>query len=453
MLKFENYRQHVNELFGAALSAAEPGNAIRRYLRREGERLIVDGVEYDLGQGRILIVSVGKAANAMAEAAIEILEDTLHSACVISKRGAQLSGSPALASRSDIRLMEGSHPVSGEDSVQATTEVIDQLSETSEKDLVLCLISGGTSALLTQPIIPLVDWQKLINVLLASGCTIKELNTVRRQLDRIKGGGLAQLAAPAQCVSLILSDVVGNPLEAIGSGPTVVLSESPMDALKILERYNIAEALDGLLYSRIMDVLLRQKKKSSATPSSNEIFIVGDVKQAATAAAARAMQLGFITQIVTVRLEGEAREVGRVAAAIAKDTPSERCLILGGETTVTLQGDGQGGRNQELALSAAIALDNWPAVAIASVATDGEDGPTPAAGAVVSGLTASFAESHDLTPQEYLDRNDSYSFFKRLDAIINASTNEDDILPSSLVVTGSTGTNVNDLLFILTYER
>ncbi len=452
MLEYAAYRQHVEEIFQAALAAAEPGNAVRKSLTCRDRVLQVGDLDFDLGRGRIFLVSVGKAANPMAGAAFDILGDALFSACVISKRGGKRPEEALLEARTKVKLMEGSHPVSGEDSISATAEVIEQLGDTTENDLVLCLISGGASALLTQPAVSLADWQLLNEALLASGCTINELNTVRRQLDRVKGGGLARIAAPAQCISLILSDVVGNPLEAIGSGPTVLLSELPGDALKILDRYQIAEALGAAAYGRVTAALLQQDGGESMLARS-EIFIVGDVKMAAEAAMARATALGFDAQIVSARLEGEAREVGRMAAAIAKDTPPGKCLIFGGETTVTIQGDGLGGRNLETALATAISLDNWLGVAVASVATDGEDGPTPAAGAVVSGWTAPYAIHEGLPPQDYLERNDSYSFFSKLDALTDMFEQDNDVYrPPCLILIDSTGTNVNDLLFILTYD-
>lgn len=321
------------------------------------------------------------------------------------------------------------------------------LSQTKSGDLVLCLVSGGSSALLTQPLIPLDDWQQLNKVLLSSGCTIDEFNTVRRQLDRVKGGGLARLAAPAACVSLILSDVVGNPLAIIGSGPTVPSDDTPADALEVLERYHVESALEPSVWRRVTEAL---QDNGHLQVEETELYnlIVSDVRQAARAAVVKARQLGFTAQLLTARLEGEAREVGRIAAAIAKDTPPGHCLIMGGETTVTLRGDGTGGRNQEVALAAAIALDGWPNVALASIATDGEDGPTDAAGAVVTGRAAGLGRDYGLEPHDFLDRNDSYTFFQQLD-----HKSRDDRSHRHLIQTGPTGTNVNDLLFILTYPK
>jgi hydroxypyruvate reductase len=321
--------------------------------------------------------------------------------------------------------------------VEATSAVLDLLSNSEETDLVICLISGGASALLTHPIIPLDDWQQLITALLESGCTISELNTVRRQIDLVKGGGLLKHAAPAICVSLILSDVVGNPLEVIGSGPTVQFQESPEDARAVMKRYRITRHLPREVWGRIDEALNNlQQERPVGTVKVNNI-IIGDVCQAAMASEVAAQELGFQTQLLTCTLEGEARDVGTAAAALARDLYPGSCLVLGGETTVTVKGKGIGGRNQELALAAAIAMEGLENVVVASFATDGEDGLTKAAGAAVTGSSASSARLRGLDPQALLDKNDSFSFFSRL---------------GGLLETGSTGTNVNDLLFILKYE-
>jgi hydroxypyruvate reductase len=347
----------------------------------------------------------------------------------------------------------------------AVTEFIAQA---TVGDLILFLISGGTSALLTQPLLSLTEWQQLTQVLLASGCTIQELNCVRRQLDHVKGGGLARMAAPATCISLILSDVVGNPLADIGSGPTVLVDESPADALAVLQRYGVAAQLDTAVWQRI-EQLLQQPDLFPRKVVQSEQVVVGDVKAAATAVFTKAAHLGFLAHILTTRLEGEAREVGKFVAAIAQDLPPGHCLILGGETTVTVRGEGQGGRNQELALAAAVALQGHPNVVIMSLATDGEDSTTGAAGAMVSGETAVLAHEYGLDPLEFLNNNDSYSFFKQLDDTIltmsmkepmiepNVEGETTDVSPSNsaphlhLLQTGPTGTNVNDLIVILTY--
>ncbi len=456
MLRYQDYRQHVEQLMSAALSAADPAEAVSRFLARVDTVLHIGDLTFDLEQGRVYLISVGKAAAAMADSAIRILGDDLHSAVVISKKGSETAVELANRQYPDLTLLEGNHPVSGADSVRATQVVIHMLAQAGVNDLVLCLISGGTSALLTLPVIPLTDWRSLTNALLASGCTINEMNTVRRQLDRIKGGGLAQMAAPAHCISLILSDVVGNPLHAIGSGPTVFVDETADDAIAVLKRYAVAEQIDAGVWGRIILTLEQPARAPQPVEQRNDHIIVGDVRQSATSALATAMQLGFIAQVLTARLEGEAREVARVAVAIAKDMPMGRCLILGGETTVKLNSNGLGGRNQELALAAAIALDGWPDTVIASFATDGEDGPTPAAGAVISGETAEYGRHLDLDPVAFLDRNDSFHYFQHLDESfrqVALADGGEEYLPITLLTPGPTGTNVNDLLIILTYPH
>jgi glycerate 2-kinase len=456
VLHYQDYRQHVEDLMRAALSGADPEKAVEENLRKDGRMLYAGDLKYDLDQGRVYVLSVGKAAVAMVQPVIEILGDDLHSALVICKKGSGTGDELSGQDFHNVTVMEGNHPVSGLDSINATKAAGHMLAQAGAHDLVLCLISGGTSALLTQPVILLADWQQLTNALLASGCTISEFNLVRRRLDKIKGGGLAQMAAPATCISLILSDVIGNPLPDIGSGPTTFVAESAADALSVLERYQIAEELRSDVWQNVWQSLQRMGDNPKPVHWRGGNIIVSDVRRAAVKALTKAMQLGFVAQLLTAHLEGEAREVGRVAAAIAKDMLPGRCLILGGETTVTVRGDGVGGRNLELALAAAGSIDGLPATVIASFATDGEDGPTGAAGAVVSGETAENGRLLGLDIVDFLDRNDSFHFFLALEEVVP----EPEVLGEGektkrgpLLKTGSTGTNVNDLLFILTYSQ
>lgn len=461
----EQYRQDVDAMIQAALAAADPAACVGRSLRRDGQTLIIAEQEhFNLSQGRVFLISVGKAAVPMAKAALDVVGEALATGVVIYKKSERDWSAELDDGR--LRLFAAGHPVSDEQSVEGATAVVDMLKHAGPEDLVLCLISGGASALMTQPMIPLEDWQALLAALLGSGCTINELNTVRRQLGQVKGGGLAAMAAPATCIGLILSDVVGNPLEFIGSGPTVEEEEdAPAPyAAEVLGHYDIATQIGRERWQRLAEAL-RQTQYGKA-PAGNLVrnFIVGDVRQAAVAAQVRAMQLGFVTQVLTCRLEGEAREVGKVAAALAHDLAPGHCLIMGGETTVTLYGDGLGGRNQELALAAAIALEGQPHSVIASFGTDGEDGPTMAAGAVVSGETAAFGRRFGLILQPFLVNNDSYHFFQQLDEQVHAegqlsggaeerrSAEETNVAGLHHIITGPTGTNVNDLLFILSYE-
>ncbi|MBE2220991.1 MAG: DUF4147 domain-containing protein [Anaerolineae bacterium] len=451
--QFSNYRHHIDDLVHAALTAADPETAVSRHLIRQKHILTINNQEtFDLSQGRLFLVSVGKAALPMLDAATAIIGESLHAGIAITKVIPPTYQPPHPA----LNIHRGSHPVSSQESIEATTAVYHFLQQTQPTDLVLCLISGGASALLTKPLISLSDWQALNQAMLASGCTINQFNTVRRQLDAVKGGGLSQWAAPARSISLILSDVVGNPLEFIGSGPTVPGTDTPDDAMQVLQQYQIEKQVETAVWQAISEQLsVNSKQLTDTKPITPLNFIIGDVRKAAEAALAKAKELGFTTQLLTAHLEGEAREAGLFAAAIAKDTLPAHCLILGGETTVTLRGSGKGGRNLETALSAAIALAGWPHIAIASFATDGEDGPTDAAGAVVTGETT----NQELNALEYLNNNDSYHYFQAVDEI--ACTEPDSTKPrrnaetavNTLIKPGSTGTNVNDLIIILTYQQ
>lgn len=438
---------HVQPLIDAALEAADPASAVGVHLRRAGRRLLAARHTYDLDRGRVFLIAAGKAALPMSTATLEILDEDISAGVVITKQAAEGAARRYVSSagkrRNNLAIFEASHPVSDKNGVRATAAAIDLLQDTEPGDLVLCLLSGGASALLTQPVLPLGEWQQLIQALLESGCTINELNCVRKQLDSVKGGGLATIAAPASTISLILSDVVGNPLDVIGSGPTVPNTESPGDALTVLHRYDIMHRVTPETWAVISEQLTDPRQVRSLTKVGEleaQHVIVGDVRRAAMAAVEAAQENGYRAELLTAYLQGEAREVGAVAAALARDLPPGRAWVLGGETTVTVRGDGTGGRNQELALAAAIGIEGCQRCIIATFATDGEDGPTDAAGAVVTGETIAEACSHNLDPQEFLAANDSHGFFANLSDV----TGKDYLLRP-----GPTGTNVNDLLFIL----
>ncbi len=443
MLSFSNYRQDVDEIIQAVLTAVDPAAAVAQQLIRDGRALIIksESVEqqFDLDKGRVFLVSAGKAAIPMGTAVAEKIADNLtYSLFVTKKRGE--NGEIAFADTAFDRLpspfvlIEAGHPVPNEESVRAGTAVFNLLAQTTADDLVIFCISGGTSALLSKPRIPLTDWQALTAALLSSGCSISDFNRVRRQLDEVKGGGLAAAAAPAACITLILSDVAGNDLAAVGSGPTVFMRDEADEALTVLARYEQEMGLETAVYTQIIQTI--KSVPSLTPPPTLHNIIIADGGTAALAALRQAAQLGFLSQILTTHLEGEAREAGRMAAAMAKDLPAGNCLILGGETTVTLQGDGIGGRNQETALAAAIALDGWHGVVIASFATDGEDGVTTAAGGVVTGGTVENGRAAHLDPHIHLQNNDSHPFLRAAKSLIN---------------TGLTNTNVNDLILILSY--
>ena len=420
----------------AALTAADPDAAIQRHVQREGSELIVADRRYDLeAYEHIFLLGGGKAAVPMAAAVVDILGPRLSQGIVVTKYDhAGEWASP------HVEVIEAGHPVPDDNSVRAAQAVAELANEAAKDDLVICLISGGGSALLTKPApgLTLDDFQAITDALLRSGATINEINAVRKHCSGIKGGNLARLVAPAQLVTLILSDVIGDPLDVIASGPTVPDSTTVADTREVLERYG----LEG-------GSLLRETPKpGDASFEGVQNLVVGSNRLGAEAAVDKARSIGFETLLLGTYIEGEAREVGKVAAALAKSLRAERvplsppaCLVWGGETTVTIRGEGKGGRNQELALAAALALDGWPGLLLMALATDGTDGPTDAAGATVTGETIGRARELGLDARAALAENDSYHFFANL----TGSGPE----AGGLIRTGPTGTNVNDLLFIL----
>lgn len=427
----------------AALAAVDPAAAVRRHVRRDGERLVVGDRVYNLAQfERVLVVGAGKASAPMAQALAEALGDRLSGGWVNVKYGHELAVP-------GITIHPAGHPVPDAAGVQGTRAIARLLETAGEHDLVLCAISGGGSALMTLPApgLSLADFQAMTQALLRSGATINELNALRKHLDRVKGGGLARLAAPATLVALLLSDVVGNPLDVIASGPTVPDTTTFEEACAVVDRYGLWDALPPAITQRLR---AGRTGEIPDTPKDGDplfervhTLVVGSLAQAADAALTQAGALGFQTLLLSTYVEGEAREVGRVCAAIARELaregrplPRPACVVLGGETTVTVRGQGRGGRNQELALAALPALAGLEDVLLLTVATDGSDGPTDAAGAYVDGTSQARAQALGLDPLAYLADNDAYTFFERL---------------GDLLITGPTRTNVNDLTFVFAF--
>ena len=431
-LSFHNFPNDVKQLIDTTLQASNPATAVSKHLHLKQNILFVDNHPYQIAERNLYLISAGKAAIPMAQSAIQILGNAVHAGICLTKDSESLRA-PKLPET--IQFYAGEHPVSGKKSLAATTAVQDLLTRTKAEDVVLCLISGGCSALLSKPLLPLQEWQILNEALLASGCSINEFNTIRRQLDAVKGGGLAQWAAPAKVATLILSDVIGNDLKAIGSGPTIPSAESVTTTKTILEQYQIQDKLPQKLWTSIQSHLQTNHPHPQETAVQNKI--IGDVRIAANAMAQKAQELGFSATVLTTHLEGEAKEAGRFAAAIAKDLQPANCTIIGGETTVTLTGNGIGGRNLEVALSAAIGIEGLENSLIFTLATDGDDGPTNCAGAIVHGKTVQNGRNQNLEAQTYLSNNDSFTYFSQL--------------PEHLIKTGPTGTNVNDLICILKY--
>lgn len=433
----------VRALLDAALQAVDAGKAVRRALRRESEKLWVNDRAHDLTRyRRVVVIGAGKAAAAMAQAVEEMLGERLTAGVVVVKQG---YGAPTHR----IAVVEAAHPIPDASSMAAGEQVAALATEAREDDLIICLLSGGASALLALPApsISLDDKQRVTDALLRTGATINELNAVRKHLSAIKGGGLARLAWPATLVSLILSDVVGSPLDVIASGPTVADSSTFAQAYEVLARYGllgkVPEAVVRRLREGIAGRLPETPKPGDPLFAKTDQVVIGSNEIAAHAAVEAAKVHGWHTLLLSTFVEGEAREVGRVFAGIAKQIASSgepvhrpACVIAGGETTVTVRGSGHGGRNQELALAAALQLAGWENVAVASIATDGSDGPTTAAGAYADGDTVQRAKEIGRDARRDLANNDSYSLFAAL---------------GDLIVTGPTNTNVNDLMFVLAY--
>jgi len=424
-------------ILAAALASADPQQAVARGLSGLNQK-------FDLSRyTKIGLVSMGKAALPMALSAVRILGTRIAAGIVVGKV------LPENANRqlSAMKVLRSNHPVPGQASIQAAEEILHYVDGFDSNDAVLFLISGGASALVTLPAagISLEQMQSVTSSLLACGASINEINAVRKHLDRIKGGQLAARTAPAASLSLILSDVLGNPLDVIASGPTVPDPTTFRDALSVLEKYDLAAKLP----ESVLDHLRQGEKGAIAeTPKpgdslfqKNHTEIIGSLEQSMQAAHHEAGRLGYTSEVLSPLVTGEAREQGkrlgkflRVKALEQKPGESKRCWIAGGETTVTLTGDGAGGRNQELALAAALELDGMAGVTLITFATDGEDGRSPAAGAVVTGKTCETARQSGLNAHEFLAGHNSYLFFKAVD---------------SAIITGSTGTNVNDLVVML----
>ncbi|MCC6175775.1 MAG: glycerate kinase [Chloroflexi bacterium] len=436
-------RALVTRVMSAALEAVDPAEAVRRALTRDGGRLTVGDRSYDLDQyERVLVVGAGKASAPMAVAVEEVLGERVAGGLVVVKHG-------HTAPTRIVTLREASHPIPDETCVNGTAELVSVLDGSGPRDLVIVVLSGGGSALMLLPAagITLADMQQTTDLLLRAGATINELNTIRKHLERAKGGGLARLAAPSDVVTLVLSDVVGNPLDVIASGPTVPDTSTFADACAIVERLGVWDRLPSSVLERLQ---AGRAGRIDDTPKPGDpIFervqtvVVASNELAAEAAVRQARAEGLEPLLLTTYVEGEAAEVAKVIAALAREEaatnrplPRPCCLVLGGETTVHVRGDGLGGRNQELALAAALKIAGLHDVIVVALATDGNDGPTDATGALVDGTTVQRARARGLDPEQFLARNDAYHFFEPL---------------GDLLVTGPTNTNVNDLLFVFAW--
>ncbi len=437
----ETMRQHAMEIFRAALKAADPVEAIHRYVKLAGDGIQIGEHRFNFQDyDRILVVGAGKAAAPMAKALEDLLGERIADGVIVVKEG---HGLPL----KHVRIHEASHPVPDERGIRGAEDILALANKAGERDLVLCVISGGGSALLVAPVegVTLADKQEVTQLLLACGADIHEINTVRKHLSRAKGGGLARYAYPATVVSLILSDVVGDDLNVIASGPAVPDTSTFGDTREVFSKYDIWHKLPQSVQTHIQRGLAGDIED---TPKAgDDVFqrcyseLVGTNIQALIAAKKEAQRKGYQSIILSSTVEGEAREVVKMFAAFAKEVrnsgnpiPAPACILCGGETTVTIQGQGKGGRNQEFALASALIIGGMENVVVLSGGTDGTDGPTDAAGAIADGRTMARARAQNLKPLDFLQRNDAYHFFQPLD---------------DLIITGPTRTNVSDVYLVL----
>ena len=401
----------AQQIITAALAACLPNEAVRRALSAHTVR-----------DGRVFLVAVGKAAWQMAACAADILGQKLHRGIVITKYG-HSKGEIARC-----RIVEAGHPVPDENSYAGTKLVMEMVEDLERDDEVIFLVSGGGSALFEYPLIEKETMEALTQQLLASGANIVEMNTIRKRLSAVKGGRFAQLCAPAQVFSIVLSDIIGDPLDMIASGPAYPDSSTCAEAEAIAAKY-------GLKLTAEMEKLLRTETPKTLT--NVETIVTGSVRQLCKAAADTCRALGYEPVFLTDHLTCEAREAGAFLSAVARshdDSPRSLAFIAGGETVVHLTGSGKGGRNQELALAAAEGIAGMDDTVIFSLGSDGTDGPTDAAGGLVDGTSAAALHRAGLTIHEVLQRNDAYHALKAI---------------GGLLITGPTGTNVNDVAVAL----
>lgn len=425
------------QIFKAALSAADPEEAILRNVSVRDGVLSAGGRKFRLEKYKhIYVVGGGKAGAAMALAIERLMGKRISGGVVNVKNG-------HTRPLRRIELVECGHPVPDENGVRGARRIAAIASGASAEDLLLCLISGGASALMPAPVegITLAEKQAATRVLLECGADIGEINCIRKHISTLKGGQLARLASPAQVIALLLSDVVGDDLSVIGSGPASPDASTFEQARRILEKYGAWERTPESVRSRIEQGMRGTVEETPKTVTNALNLVVGSNRLAVNAAAEKARELGFRPLVLSTTIEGETRDVARMHAAIVREIlRSGRpvrppcCVISGGETTVTIRGGGLGGRNQEFALAAAIDLAGAEGVSVLSCGTDGTDGPTDAAGAMCDGGTIERGGKLGFRAVEFLARNDSYHFFEAI---------------GGLVKTGPTNTNVMDIRLML----
>ncbi|MFZ2258916.1 MAG: glycerate kinase [Clostridiaceae bacterium] len=405
-----NLREDAAKIMKACLVASLPDTAVKKAIQ-----------QIELREGRLILVAIGKAAWSMAKAASDTLGDRIDQGIVITKYGHVMAEIPK------VTCWEAGHPVPDANSYQATQAALEMVSTLDAADQVLFLISGGGSALFESPTIPEAELLDITQQLLACGADIVEINTIRKRLSQVKGGRFAKVCAPARVECIVLSDIIGDPLDMIASGPAYPDSSTRVDALNIVSRYQLN------LSEQALACLEVETPKSVDNVST---YVTGSVKELCLAALTKAEELGYHGQVLTDCLSCQAKEAGSFLSSIAKSQASTgpKAFIAGGETVVNLTGQGKGGRNQELALASAEQISGLPNVVIFSLGSDGTDGPTDAAGGIVDGWTKQNLSDLGITIYDVLRENDSYHALEKVQGLIK---------------TGPTGTNVNDVAVVL----
>lgn len=412
----KNLREDAIRIINNSIESVLPDKAVKE----EIEKLNFNDSVY--------LVAIGKAAWRMAKAAKDSLGDKIKDGIVITKYGHSKGKIEGL------KIYEAGHPIPDENTINSTKKVVELVMNLGQEDTILFLVSGGGSALFELPVegISLEELKKVTDLLLKSGANIVEINTIRKRLSQVKGGKFAKLVEPAKIYSLVLSDVLGDRLDSIASGPAYPDSTTVKDVEEIIDKYKLN------LSEHVINAL---KKETPKELNNVETRIIGSVSKVCESAEKIAKSLGYNTLILTTTLNCEAKEAGSFLASIAREVKEKNrplkkpcAVILGGETVVHVKGEGLGGRNQELVLSAAKGIVNYEDIVIVSVGTDGTDGPTDAAGGIVDGMTVKKLIEKNIDIEDTLNNNDSYHALQSIDG---------------LVITGPTGTNVNDLTFIL----
>jgi glycerate 2-kinase len=434
-----NNREKAIGIFLAGVESVKPVNLINRYVSVSNNILLIEGLSFNLSDLKnIYIVGAGKASASMAQAMESILGSRIKAGHIVTKYDHSLP-------LEFIEITEAGHPVPDENGIKGTEKIMSIVNMAEKDDLVICLISGGGSALLAD--VPegctLEDLKTLNSILLKTGANITEMNCIRKHLSKVKGGLLAKAASPAEVVSLILSDVIGDPLDVIASGPTAPDPTTFADAMTIIRKYNIAKEIPEQIIKVLRDGF--ENRRQETLKENDEILlhthnlIIGTNRLALKTAKEKAESLGYDTEVITNKLDGDVFDIAGYIIEIVKSVKKGKlqnkiCLLFAGEPTVKVKGNGTGGRNQHLALLAAKLLKDLPGITILSGGTDGTDGPTDATGAVVDSNTSVNSLRLNLDLDKYIENFDSYNFFKH---------------EGGLIITGPTQTNVMDLMVVL----